>query len=77
MLGYRNHRVGGGRFKIVVNLRADTNNNNAQLHTPSELLCDHRHINNVVYNVVNIGHIRPYKMVKSDKRRTANGKYNK
>ena len=29
VLGYRNHRVGVGRFKIVVYLRADTNNNNA------------------------------------------------
>ena len=29
VLGYRNHRVGVGRFKIVVDLRADTNNNNA------------------------------------------------
>ena len=29
VLGYCNHRVGVGRFKIVVDLRADTNNNNA------------------------------------------------
>ena len=55
VLGYRNHRVGVGRFKIVVDLRADTNNNNA--HTIGGVAVTIGIAMWFTNLVVNIGHI--------------------
>ena len=54
VLGYRNHRVGVGRFKIVVNLRADTNNNNAHTIGVAVTIGITMWFTNLV---INIGHI--------------------
>ena len=74
VLGYCNHRVGVWRFKIVVYQRADTNNNNAHTIGVAVTIGITMWFTNLV---INIGHIWPYKIIKSDKRKIANGKYNK